>query len=93
VFGRFIEAVAAGRRVVIPLWHPQWLHHRYRIRELRDPKGLPGGRDQATLIVRKEAEPRIGAAALAELAELEGLHLGNTRVSELDDRLQAAAPG
>jgi len=87
-FGRFIDAVAAGRWVVLPLWHPQWLHHRYHIRELRDPKGLLGGQDQATLIVRKDSEPRIGAAALAEL---EGLHLGNARVSELDDRLQTAA--
>lgn len=30
-FGRFEDAVAAGRWVLIPLWHPQWLHHRYRI--------------------------------------------------------------
>jgi glycine betaine/proline transport system substrate-binding protein len=84
-FGRFIDAAAAGRWVVIPLWHPQWLHHRYRIRELRDPKGLLGGRDEATLIVRRDAEERIGAAALTELA---ALHLGNARVSELDDLLQ-----
>lgn len=84
-FGRFIDAVAAGRWVVIPLWHPQWLHHRYRIRELREPKGLLGGRDEATLIVRRAAEERIGAAALTELA---ALHLGNARVSELDDLLQ-----
>ena len=87
-FGRFIEAVAVGRWVVIPLWHPQWLHHRYRIRELRDPKGLLGGKDRATLIIRKDAEARIGASALAALA---GLHLGNARVSELDDRLQPPA--
>jgi glycine betaine/proline transport system substrate-binding protein len=43
---------------------------------------LLGGNDQATLIVRKDAEERIGAAALAELT---GLNLGNARVSELDD--------
>jgi glycine betaine/proline transport system substrate-binding protein len=84
-FGRFIEAVAAGRWVVIPLWHPQWLHHRYRIRELEDPKRLLGGRDHATLIVRKDAIQRIGMAAIGEL---EGMHLGNARVSELDDLLQ-----
>ncbi|MGY4647401.1 glycine betaine ABC transporter substrate-binding protein [Mycobacterium sp. URHB0021] len=40
-FGRFEDAVAKGRWVVIPPWHPQWLHHRYRIRELREPKGAP----------------------------------------------------
>jgi glycine betaine/proline transport system substrate-binding protein len=70
---------------VIPLWHPQWLHHRYRIRELEDPKRLLGGRDHATLIVRKDAIQRIGMAAIGEL---EGMHLGNARVSELDDLLQ-----
>ncbi|WP_197379221.1 glycine betaine ABC transporter substrate-binding protein [Mycolicibacterium mengxianglii] len=86
--GRFVDAVAERRWVVIPLWHPQWLHHRYRIRALRDPKGVLGGRDQATLLVRKDAEENIGRAALGELREF---HLGNTRVSELDDRLLRAS--
>jgi SnoaL-like domain len=40
--------------VIIPLWQPQWLHNRYRIRELHQPKGLPGGTDQATLLVRRK---------------------------------------
>jgi len=84
-FGRFVAAVAQGRWVVVPLWQPQWLHHRYRIRELLEPKGLLGGADQATLIVRKDAEALIGDAALSELAKL---YLGNRRVSELDDLLQ-----
>lgn len=84
-FGRFIAAVADQRWVVVPLWHPQWLHHRYRIRELREPLGLLGGRDQATLTVRKDAEGIVGEAALDELSKL---YLGNTRVSELDDLLQ-----
>lgn len=86
-FGRFVEAHAAGRWVVIPLWHPQWLHHRYRIRALIEPQGLLGGADQATLIVRKDAARRIGQPALAELATL---HFGNARVSELDDLLRTA---
>jgi glycine betaine/proline transport system substrate-binding protein len=84
-FGRFEDAVAEGRWVVIPLWHQQWLHHRYRIREVREPKGLLGGTDRATLIIRKDAEQRVGAAALGELRTL---HLGNATVSELDDLLQ-----
>lgn len=84
-FGRFVEAHADGRWVVIPLWHPQWLHHRYQIRALVEPKGLLGGADQATLIIRKDAAERIGESALAELARM---HLGNARVSELDDLLR-----
>lgn len=87
-FGRFIEAVDGKRWVVVPLWHPQWLHNRYRIRALAEPKGLLGGKDKATLIVRKEAEARIAPAALAALA---ALHLGNARVSALDDQLRQAS--
>jgi glycine betaine/proline transport system substrate-binding protein len=86
-FGRFKTAVAESRWVVIPLWHPQALHNRYKIRALDEPKGLLGGTDKATLIVRRDAEARIGAAALAELARL---HLGNDRVSALDDALRSA---
>jgi glycine betaine/proline transport system substrate-binding protein len=84
-FGRFMDAVKEGRWVVVPLWHPQWLHHRYTIRGLEEPKGLLGGKDQATLIVRKDAEERVGPAALEALSRL---YLGNNKVSELDDLLQ-----
>lgn len=81
-FERFAAAARDGRWVVVPLWHPQFLHHRHRIRALSEPLGLLGGVDQATLLVRRDAEDRIGEAALAELARL---HFGNARVSELDD--------
>lgn len=87
-FGRFMSAVEDRRWVIIPLWHPQWLHHRYKIRELIEPKGLLGGQDKATLIVRNDAKALIGEAALSELANL---HLGNARVSELDDGLRSLA--
>jgi glycine betaine/proline transport system substrate-binding protein len=86
-FGRFEDAVANSRWVVIPLWHPQALHHRHKIRALDEPKGLLGGTDKATLIVRRDAEARLGADALAELARL---HLGNERMSALDDALRRA---
>jgi glycine betaine/proline transport system substrate-binding protein len=84
-FDRFEAAVADNRWVVIPLWHPQYLHHRYRIRALEEPKELLGGVDQATLLVRRDAEGLIGDDALAALADL---HLGNDRVSALDDAKQ-----
>ncbi len=83
-FDRFETAVREKRWVVIPLWHPQYLHNRYKIRALDEPKGLLGGTDEATLLVRRDAEPLIGAEALAELA---ALHLGNAKVSALDDEL------
>ncbi len=88
-FGRYERAVAERRWVVVPLWHPQWLNHRYRIRELEEPRGLLGGRDEATLIVRKDAEALIGEPALARLSRLT---LGNAKVSALDDALQNSRP-
>jgi glycine betaine/proline transport system substrate-binding protein len=87
-FGPFEDAVAERRWVVIPLWHPQALHHRHKIRALEEPKGLLGGTDKATLIVRHDAEVRIGARALAELSRLT---IGNTRMSALDDALRRNA--
>lgn len=87
-FDRFEQAYTAREWIVIPLWHPQYLHARYRIRSLSEPKGLLGGSDSATLLVRKDAAPRIGEPALSALAEL---YLGNNRVSELDDRLRRSA--
>lgn len=88
-FDRFIAAVEDKRWVIIPLWHPQWLHHRYKIRELMEPMGLLGGQDKATLIVRNDAKALIGEAALSKLGTL---HLGNARVSALDDELRSLPP-
>ncbi len=86
-FDRFEKAYAERRWIIVPLWHPQYLHHRYKIRELHEPKGLLGGVDKATLVIRRDAEARVSAAAMTELAKL---HLGNAKVSELDDQLRNA---
>ncbi|WP_086931870.1 glycine betaine ABC transporter substrate-binding protein [Agarilytica rhodophyticola] len=84
-FQRFIDAYADRRWIVIPLWHPQWLHNRYRIRALDEPKGLLGGRDEATLIMRNDAEKKLASGVLDKLKKL---YLGNSKVSELDDLIQ-----
>lgn len=80
-YSTFEQAVSEHRWLVIPLWHPQFLHHRYIIRALEEPKGLLGGRDEATLIasksITKTFEPRL-------LAELQALSPGNAAISELD---------
>lgn len=83
-FERFEAAVAEKAWVVVPLWHPQYLHARYTIRALEEPLDLLGDTDAATLIVRRDAEARVGAAALADLAALQ---LGNARVSALENAL------
>jgi glycine betaine/proline transport system substrate-binding protein len=83
-FDGYEQAVREGTWVVLPLWHPQYLHYRYRIRTLLEPKHLLGGADEATLIVRREAEPLIRASTLQTLAQLQ---LSNDVVTMLDYRI------
>jgi glycine betaine/proline transport system substrate-binding protein len=80
-YTRFEKSVELGDWFVVPLWHPQFLHHRFSIRALEEPEGLLGGQDDATLIVREEVAQRMTQELLAELTTL---HLGNAVVSELD---------
>lgn len=84
-FAKFEQAVANKRWLVIPLWHPQYLHHDYRIRALAEPKGLLGGTDQATLVARKAVLPHLAPGALAELR---ALHLGNAVVTDLEHAIR-----
>ncbi|RJX83371.1 glycine betaine ABC transporter substrate-binding protein [Pseudomonas sp. LS-2] len=80
-FKRFENAVEHHEWVVVPLWHPQFLHHRFSIRPLSEPKGLLGGQDDATLIVKEH----IALGMPDELLErLTRLTLGNAVISELD---------
>ena len=68
----------------MPLWHPQFLHHRYRIRDLKDPKGLLGSVDRAVLLAR---EDRLVLLTAAEIQVLDNIRLSNLIVAELDDAL------
>ncbi|OON64510.1 glycine/betaine ABC transporter substrate-binding protein [Massilia sp. KIM] len=90
-FDNFRRAVDEGRWLVLPLWHPQFLHQDYRIRALEEPKGMLGGRDAATLVARKAILPSIAPRALERLR---GLYLGNAAVSGLEHaiRVRGLAP-
>ncbi|MEN0106919.1 MAG: Atu1372/SO_1960 family protein, partial [Pseudomonas sp.] len=66
---------------VVPLWHPQFLHHRHRIRELHDPKGLLGGVDRAVLLAR---EDRLALFSEQQIQVLDSIRLSNAIVAELD---------
>lgn len=82
---RFLDALDERRWVVMPFWHPQALHLHHRIRRLQDPLAMLGATDNATVLVRRDAEELIGAAALADLAQL---YLGNALVADLDDKVR-----
>ena len=83
----FESACQDRRWAVVPLWHPQYLHHRHCIRELAEPIGLLRGRDAATLVMRRDAASLIPAATLDRLRRL---HLGNAAVAELDHQISVA---
>ncbi|ATP28264.1 glycine/betaine ABC transporter substrate-binding protein [Chromobacterium violaceum] len=87
----FEQAVARGDWAVAPLWQPQFLHWRHRIRALADPENLLRGRDEATLIARKDALARLPPAAVDDLRRL---RLGNQAVAWLDHLIcrQGATP-
>lgn len=80
-FNRFEQAYAQGEWFVVPLWHPQYLHHAYKIRALAEPLGLLGGEDQATLIAATEVVTNMPEQLIEDLARLRP---SNAVISELD---------
>lgn len=81
-FSRYEKSFKKREWFVVPLWHPQFLHHRFPIRELFEPKGILGGVDKATLLAHARVADTL---PLALLTDLTALTLGNRVVSELDD--------
>lgn len=78
----FETAVARTEWMVVPLWWPQFLHHRHQIRELHDPKGLLGGVDRAVLLARSDRLQDLFSAQ--QIAVLDRVRLSNQIVSALD---------
>lgn len=76
------RAVKQGQWLVVPLWWPQFLHHRHHIRELKDPKGLLGGVDKAVLLAREDRLLQLFTPEQA--AVLDRVRLSNQIVSALD---------
>jgi len=82
--GAYLDATKAGELAIVPLWHPQWLHTEADLRELTDPKGLLGGQDDATMVLRKDATKKVNTVGLQFLRHVS---LGNAVVSELDQAI------
>lgn len=66
---------------VIPLWHPQYLHHIFNLYPLKDSKGLLRGKDLATPVLLKKSIPKL---LLNELDAISKITLGNDTVSTMD---------
>jgi len=86
-YGAFERCVRERRGVVVPLWHPQFLHHTHKIRELHEPLGLLRGKDQATLVGRTSIVSTLPAATIHWLRRI---HLGNASVAELDHAISVS---
>ena len=80
-FGVFERAYANKEWIVIPLWKPQFLHSRYSIRELADPKGLLGTVDKAVTLLRQD---RSSIFTAEQIRELDSLRFGNSVIADLD---------
>ena len=80
-FGTFERAIQDERWIVVPLWKPQFLHHRYSIRELQEPKGLLGSVDRAVLLLREDKQSLFSKN---ELATLDSLRFSNDIIASLD---------
>ncbi|MEM6689473.1 MAG: glycine betaine ABC transporter substrate-binding protein [Planctomycetota bacterium] len=80
-FESFERAHANREWIVVPLWKPQFLHARYDIRELRDPKGLLGVVDKAVMLFR---EDRSSVLTAEQLRRLDSLRYGNDIIAKLD---------
>jgi glycine betaine/proline transport system substrate-binding protein len=80
-FGTFERAVKEQTWIVVPLWQPQFLHYKYKIRELKDPKGLLGTVDRAVLLLR---EDRRSLFSDEQRNKLDELRFSNEIIAKLD---------
>ncbi|TWD31949.1 glycine betaine/proline transport system substrate-binding protein [Vibrio crassostreae] len=80
-FDAFESAVANKEWVVVPLWKPQFLHYRYDIRELKDPKRLLGIVDRAVLLLRDDKKHLLSEE---QIKMLDSLRFSNDIIAELD---------
>lgn len=80
-FDAFESTVANKEWVIVPLWKPQFLHYRYDIREIKEPKGLLGIVDRAVLLLRNDKKSLFSEE---QIQKLDSLRFSNDIIAELD---------
>lgn len=83
-FSAFEEAVEKKEWIVVPLWKPQFLHYKYVIREIKEPKGLLGIVDEAVLLM---PEDKTSLFSKEQLETLDSLRFSNEIIAELDYKI------
>lgn len=76
------NAVKNKEWVIVPLWQPQFLHNIYKIRDLKEPKGLLGIVDRAVLLANKDRLNKIFTPKQINI--LDKIILSNEAISKLD---------
>ncbi|WP_222617392.1 glycine betaine ABC transporter substrate-binding protein [Flavobacterium muglaense] len=64
------------------------MHYKYKIRELKEPKGLLGVVDKAVLLLREDKKQLFSQQ---QLEKLDGLHFSNEIIAELDFQVSKQA--
>ncbi|MEM6737655.1 MAG: glycine betaine ABC transporter substrate-binding protein [Bacteroidota bacterium] len=80
-FESFEHAVENKEWIIVPLWKPQFLHYKYTIRELKEPKGLLGTVDKAVLLLREDKK---FIFSQAQLDQLDAIQFSNEVIAALD---------
>ena len=80
-FAAFEQAVENKEWVIVPLWKPQFLHHKYTIREISEPEGLLGIVDRAVLLLRQD---RATYFTQEQIRRLNSLTFSNEIIAALD---------
>ncbi|KAL3484723.1 hypothetical protein BJX62DRAFT_243667 [Aspergillus germanicus] len=80
-FETFEAAYKNSEWLVVPLWYPQYLHKKYKIRALEEPYGLLRGIDHAQICIHNSARNKFTDEALAIMQRI---LLGNEAVSIMD---------
>lgn len=75
------RAISNKTWIVVPLWQPQFLHHKYPIRELTEPKGLLGTVERAVLLIRDDKKAYF---TFDQLQRLDELRFSNNIIAALD---------
>ncbi|MGE0053005.1 MAG: glycine betaine ABC transporter substrate-binding protein [Hyphomicrobium sp.] len=77
----FKQAVSEQRWLVMPLWQPQWINAAYKVRVLRDPKGIYGKGDTAVLLGHHALKSKVTSRTLDRLASIK---LSVSAVTQMD---------
>lgn len=84
-FGKVTRCIEKQEWIIVPLWHPQYLHAIHDLRALGEPKGLLRPVDEARLVLSKKFLSKLSYDQRTALLNVVGrITLGNDAVTMMD---------